>query len=152
MTAACPSGAVLKLAPLKGLARAAAKARNEYAKNTAPATSWLFDVVRGSVMCATEDEIVGLYAALDKDPRVDIVRTKNRFNPPCFNGYRDILMRKNYPMKSVKARKPKDEARKENNEKPPLENDEKPPLQNDEKPQIKFAVGKPSKPPPPAAP
>ncbi|KAK7233486.1 hypothetical protein SO694_00104029 [Aureococcus anophagefferens] len=92
MTAACPDGAVLKLAPLKGRARAAAKARNEYAKNTAPATSWLFDVVRGSVMCATEDEIVRLYAALDKDPRVDVVRTKNRFNPPCFNGYRDILM------------------------------------------------------------
>ena len=92
MTAACPSDAVLKLAPLKGRERAEAKARNEYAKNTAPATSWLFDVVRGSVMCATEDEIVGLYAALDKDPRVDVVRTKNRFNPPCFNGYRDILM------------------------------------------------------------
>ena len=92
MTAACPSGAVLKLAPLKGLARAAAKARNEYAKNTAPATSWLFDVVRGSIMCATEDEIVGLYEVLDKDPRVDVVRTKNRFNPPCFNGYRDILL------------------------------------------------------------
>ncbi|KAH8094059.1 hypothetical protein JL720_4048 [Aureococcus anophagefferens] len=68
------------------------EARNEYAKNTAPATSWLFDVVRGSVMCATEDEIVRLYKALDEDPRVDIVRTKNRFNPPCFNGYRDILM------------------------------------------------------------
>ncbi|KAH8069506.1 hypothetical protein JL721_5809 [Aureococcus anophagefferens] len=66
-------------------------ARNEYAKNTAPATSWLFDVVRGSVMCATEDEIVRLYAALDKDPRRRR-RTKNRFNPPCFNGYRDILM------------------------------------------------------------
>ena len=92
MTAACPDGAVLKLAPLKGLARAAAKARNEYAKNTAPATSWLFDVVRGSIMCATEDEIVGLYEVLDKDPRVDVVRTKNRFNPPCFNGYRDILL------------------------------------------------------------
>ena len=57
------------------------------------------------------------------------------------------VVRKNYPMKSVKARK--DKARKENHEKPPLENDEKPPLQNDEKPQIKFAVGKPSKPPPP---
>ena len=92
MTAACPDGAVLNLAPLKGRARAEAKARNEYAKNTAPATSWLFDLVRGSVMCATEEEIVRLYEALDKDPRVDIVRTKNRFNPPCFNGYRDILM------------------------------------------------------------
>ena len=60
------------------------------------------------------------------------------------------VVRKNYPMKSVKARK--DKARKENHETPPLthkENHEKPPLQNDEKPQIKFAVGKPSKPPPP---
>ncbi|KAH8069316.1 hypothetical protein JL721_6138 [Aureococcus anophagefferens] len=76
MTAACPDGAVLKLAPLKGRARAEAKARNEYAKNTAPG----------------HDEIVRLYEALDEDPRVDIVRTKNRFNPPCFNGYRDILM------------------------------------------------------------
>ncbi|KAH8062809.1 hypothetical protein JL720_13179 [Aureococcus anophagefferens] len=46
MTAACPSGAVLKLAPLKGLARAR---RGQGAE-------------------------------------------RNRFNPPCFNGYRDILM------------------------------------------------------------
>ena len=79
VTGACPSGAVLKLAPLKGRARAAAKARNEYAKNTAPATSWLFDVVRASVMCGSEDEIVRLYEALEADPRVNIVRVKNRF-------------------------------------------------------------------------
>ena len=79
MTAVCPDSAVLKLAPLKGRARAAAKAKNEYAKKTAPATSWLFDVVRASVMCASEDDIVRLYAALDADPRVDIVRVKNRF-------------------------------------------------------------------------
>ena len=79
MTAVCPDSAVLKLAPLKGRARAAAKAKNEYAKKTAPATSWLFDVVRASVMCASEDDIVQLYAALDKDPRIDIVRVKNRF-------------------------------------------------------------------------
>ena len=31
MTSACPNDAVLKLAPLKGRPRAAAKARNEYA-------------------------------------------------------------------------------------------------------------------------
>ena len=78
MTAACPDSAVLKLAPLKGRPRAAAKAKNEYASKTAPATSWLFDVVRASVMCASEDDIVQLYAALDADPRIDIVRVKNR--------------------------------------------------------------------------
>ena len=33
-----------------------------------------------------------LYASLEADDRVDIVRTKNRFNPPLFNGYQDILM------------------------------------------------------------
>ena len=39
MTAACPDSAVLKLAPLKGRARAAAKAKNEYASKTAPASA-----------------------------------------------------------------------------------------------------------------
>ena len=92
MTAACPSGAVLKLAPLKGRARAAAKAKNEYAKRAAPATSWLFDVVRGNVICDTEAELVGLIRALDADEGVKIVRLKNRFSPPEFNGYRDMLL------------------------------------------------------------
>ena len=78
MIAVTPDTAVLKLAPLKGRPRAAAKAKNEYASKTAPATSWLFDVVRGSVMCGSEDDIVQLYAALDADPRIDIVRVKNR--------------------------------------------------------------------------
>ena len=33
-----------------------------------------------------------LYEALEADPNIDIVRVKNRFDPPLFNGYRDILM------------------------------------------------------------
>ena len=51
---ACPGSVELKLAPLKGSDRAGAKARDEYAKNTAPCYSWLFDVVRGSALCETE--------------------------------------------------------------------------------------------------
>ena len=93
MTAACPeSGVKLMFAPLKGRDRAGAKARDEYAKNTAPCYSWLFDITRGAALCQTEDAIVELYAALEADDRVDIVRTKNRFAPPLFNGYQDILM------------------------------------------------------------
>ena len=66
----------------KGRERAAAKAQNEYGSpKTAPATSWLFDIVRACVVCATETQIVLLYRALEDDPNVEIVRTKNRFNP-----------------------------------------------------------------------
>ena len=93
MTAACPeSGVKLMFAPLKGRDRAGAKARDEYADKTAPCYSWLFDITRGAALCQTEDAIVELYAALEADDRVDIVRTKNRFAPPLFNGYQDILM------------------------------------------------------------
>ena len=92
MTDACAGTVPLKLAPLKGRARAEAKAKNEYADKTAPCYSWLFDVVRCQVVCQTEDDIVKLYKALEGDERVKIIRTKNRFNPPLFNGYRDIMM------------------------------------------------------------
>ena len=47
MTAACPDGVTLKIAPLKGRDRAGAKARDEYADKTAPCYSWLFDITRG---------------------------------------------------------------------------------------------------------
>jgi tetratricopeptide (TPR) repeat protein len=93
MTAACPeSGVKLMFAPLKGRDRAGAKARDEYADKTAPCYSWLFDITRGAALCQTEDALVSLYKTLEADDRVDIVRTKNRFAPPLFNGYQDILM------------------------------------------------------------
>ena len=43
-----------------------------------------------------------LYASLEADPRVDIVRTKNRFAPPLFNGYQDILMNVAVKVENVK--------------------------------------------------
>ncbi len=103
MTAACPeSGVKLMFAPLKGRDRAGAKARDEYADKTAPCYSWLFDITRGAALCQTEDAIVQLYASLEADDRVDIVRTKNRFNPPLFNGYQDILMNVAVKVENVK--------------------------------------------------
>ena len=92
MTAACADSVPLRLAPLKGRERAAAKARDEYKDKAEPFVSWLFDVVRGSVLCETEADIVRLYEALEANPSVEVVRIKNRFNPPNFNGYRDVLM------------------------------------------------------------
>ena len=92
LTGACPEGVELKLAPPKGRGRAGAKARDEYADKTAPCFSWLFDITRGSALCQSENDIVDFYKALEADPRVDIVRTKNRFAPPLFNGYQEILM------------------------------------------------------------
>ena len=52
--------------------------------------AWLFDIVRGSVYCDHEDELVALWKKIEADPRIEIVRTKNRFNPPLFNGYRTL--------------------------------------------------------------
>ena len=92
MTDACAGTVPLRLARLKGRDRAGAKARDEYADKTAPCYSWLFDIVRGSVYCDHEDELVALWQKMEADPRIEIVRTKNRFNPPLFNGYRDIMM------------------------------------------------------------
>ena len=43
-------------------------------------------------VCDHEDELVALWNKIEADPRIEIVRTKNRFNPPLFNGYRDIMM------------------------------------------------------------
>ena len=79
-------------APLKGRDRAGAKAQVEYEDKMPPCYSWIFDVVRGSALCETSDDIVRLYQALEADQRVDIVRTKNRFSPPLVNGYRDLLL------------------------------------------------------------
>jgi len=44
------------------------------------------------VICEDEDELVGLIDTLDANEGTKIVRLKNRFNPPQFNGYRDMLL------------------------------------------------------------
>ena len=79
----------LLIAPLKGRDRARAKVRNEYNDE------WcrLVDVVRGSCILDSEKHMIDIYNKLKNMPDVvDIVRVKNRFNPPNFNGYRDVLM------------------------------------------------------------
>jgi hypothetical protein len=57
-------GAYLKLAPLKSRVRAAEKAADDYSHRAPPNFSWLYDIARASVICETEEAIVGVVNGL----------------------------------------------------------------------------------------
>ena len=84
----------IHLAPLKGRDRAAEKARDDYSSRAdGPGEAWLYDIVRGSIECDTQDQICAIVAALrELHPRVQIVRLKNRFKNPTPSGFRDVNM------------------------------------------------------------
>ena len=79
----------LTLAPLKGEARCVEKAVNEYGGDYGK----LVDVVRGSIVVDTEDQLEAVAGALMDATATSyrVVRLKNRFKHPLFNGYRDAL-------------------------------------------------------------
>ena len=88
-------GVSIKMPPgLKGRERAAEKANDSYAGyHPGPAASWLFDIVRGSLLCATGAAVIAVARAVETDPRVKgVVKFKNRFAAPTPAGYRDIMM------------------------------------------------------------
>jgi len=79
--------------PLKSRARAAEKAKDEYDGDAAR----LLDVVRGSIVCGDEASLVAVLKRVlegfsDEAGEVCVVRSKNRFKKPLFNGYRDVLI------------------------------------------------------------
>ena len=80
---------VLSVAPLKGHKRCLEKVTNEYDGNW----SQLVDVVRCSIVVQTEAALESVARAMSasNDPRYSLVRLKNRFKEPLFNGYRDAL-------------------------------------------------------------
>ena len=81
----------IKVAPLKDKVRAAEKAKDDYGKRAdGPGDAWLYDIVRGAVMCSTQEQICAIVAALHSHPRVQVVRLKNRFKNPTPSGFRDI--------------------------------------------------------------
>jgi hypothetical protein len=86
----------LKLCPtLKKAARINAKAREEYAdREPGPPFSWIFDVLRATIVLDTPQEINLLIAVLLSPDfgEVQIVRLKNRCAKPLFQGYRDYLI------------------------------------------------------------
>jgi tetratricopeptide (TPR) repeat protein len=78
----------LTVAPLKSKARCYEKVMKEYDNN------WhkLVDVVRCSIVCTTEEELEKVAQVLGQTgDSVKLVRLKNRFKHPLFNGYRDAL-------------------------------------------------------------
>lgn len=74
-----------RVAPLKGRARAREKAADDYKGDAAR----LVDVVRGTLVARTEPELIAASEAVAAEAAV--VRFKNRFLDPPFNGYRDAL-------------------------------------------------------------
>ena len=72
--------------PLKTRERCAEKAKNEYDDDFRR----LVDVARASIVVDTEDQLEAVFRHLLADP-ARVVRLKNRFANPSFNGYRDAL-------------------------------------------------------------
>ena len=77
----------LCVAPPKGHARSAEKISNDYAGDA----SRLVDVNRCSVVVDEEKHLVAVVQKLMEGRLCEVVRLKNRFAEPLFNGYRDAL-------------------------------------------------------------
>ena len=77
----------LCLAPPKGHARAAEKIRDDYDGDA----SRLVDVNRCSIVVDEERQLVAVASKLMEGSLCEVVRLKNRFAEPLFNGYRDAL-------------------------------------------------------------
>ena len=85
------------LAPLKSKSRASEKASDDYGKRQpGPDISWLYDIVRGKVVCNTGDEVLAFLSALTQGS--EILRLKNRCKNSLFNGYRDLLINLRLPI------------------------------------------------------
>ncbi|CAJ1957636.1 unnamed protein product [Cylindrotheca closterium] len=80
----------IKIPPLKGKERAMAKAEDDYGnRDPGPAVSWLYDIVRGSVLFSSADCLLTCVRLIKEDESIHIVKSKNRFANPTLTGYRD---------------------------------------------------------------
>ena len=76
---------------LKDEKRATEKAKNDYSKRQpGPPLSWLFDIVRASVVCQDEVEMAAVVQELRAHPDIEVIRVKNRFRHPTAAGFRDL--------------------------------------------------------------
>jgi tetratricopeptide (TPR) repeat protein len=73
--------------------RATEKAREEYSKvDPGPACAWIYDILRASFVCDTEEQIRNVYDLIGFDSNFTVIRVKNRFKTPTTAGFRDILI------------------------------------------------------------
>jgi tetratricopeptide (TPR) repeat protein len=92
----------VKVAPVKPRDRAFEKATSEYHRRIpGPPESWLYDIVRASIVCKSYKQISDVNKWLGKNCHV--VQAKNRFTEPCFNGYRDLLFHVSIPFRGELA-------------------------------------------------
>lgn len=83
----------LVIADVKSVSRVAKKIREKYLHVIpGPACSWVFDVLRASFVCDTQDQIKHVYETILQHADMKIVRVKNRFQKPTAAGFRDILL------------------------------------------------------------
>ena len=87
---------------LKGRGRAIEKIRDDYTRREpGPGASWLYDVVRASVLVSNPEQVQACVAWLQQHekqtttptgPSLVLVKAKNRFASPTLTGYRDIIL------------------------------------------------------------
>lgn len=88
----------LEIADIKSRERATEKAQEEYSYRVpGPPESWLYDIVRASIVCKTYKQMSDVNKWLKEN--MHIVECENRFAMPQFDGYRDILYHISVPYK-----------------------------------------------------
>ena len=79
---------------LKKRKRSIEKSTDDYALRVpGPACGWLFDIVRGALVCEDAAAVVAVIEAVQNHPAVKlVVRFKNRFASPTPAGHRDVMI------------------------------------------------------------
>lgn len=78
---------------LKGRRRAQEKATKYISiKYPGAPESWLYDIVRGSVVFSDASQLLYFLGRLQADRSIKIVKSKNRFRSPALSGYRDWML------------------------------------------------------------
>jgi len=81
---------ILDIADLKDAGRAMEKAKENYeSRLPGPSVSWLYDVVRGSIIFSSSSHLLQFVETITDSESFVIVKSKNRFQQPAFTGYRD---------------------------------------------------------------
>ena len=88
----------LWIAPQKSAVRAREKALDYAAREPGPPEAWLYDVVRGMLVCDSGAMVLEVLEALSATKSVDFVKAKNRFAFPTVTGWRDVLISLRLPV------------------------------------------------------
>ena len=74
-------GVEVKIGPIKNFATAKIKAEMKYAGSTHQPYAYLVDMLRCSMLCSSDVQIMNLLRKLEEMPEVVMVRLKNYFSP-----------------------------------------------------------------------